>query len=332
MFFRIYHLILSPTQIMQNKLSFYDFSIDFESNLKETWLFQSQENSILKSYSKALKRKNLTFLPIQYFKSHVVKSGSFEAEQVFTSSGTTGDQTSQHFVKKIDIYTESFIQGFHHFYGPHENYCFLCLLPSYLERKGSSLIYMADYFIKNSEYPQSDFFLDDFQALKTILLENEKAGIPTILLGVTYALLDFAAYTNLKLEHTIVMETGGMKGKRKEMMREEVHEILCKAFNLKVIHSEYGMTELLSQAYSKGNGIFQCPPWMQIKIRDTNDPFSYLPHGKTGGINIIDLANQSSCAFIETQDLGKLHADGSFEVLGRFDHSDVRGCNLLIGS
>jgi Acyl-protein synthetase, LuxE len=317
---------------MQKKLSFYDSSIDFSANLETTWQFQSQKNSVLKSYIEALKHKNLTFLPIQYFKSHAVKSGIFEAEQIFTSSGTTGEQTSRHFVEKIAQYSESFIQGFNHFYGQHENYCFLCLLPSYLERKGSSLIYMADYFIKKSIYKQSNFFLDDFQALKTILLENEKAGIPTILIGVTYALLDFAAFTNMKLKHTIVMETGGMKGKRKEMMREEVHDILCKAFDVKVIHSEYGMTELLSQAYSKGNGIFQCPPWMQIKIRDTNDPFSFLPFGKTGGINIIDLANQSSCAFIETQDLGKLYPDGSFEVLGRFDHSDVRGCNLLIGS
>jgi Acyl-protein synthetase, LuxE len=316
---------------MQNKLSFYDVSIGFEANLKKTWQFQSQNNALLKSYAKALKRENLTFLPIQYFKSYAVKSNIFDAEQVFTSSGTTGEQTSQHFVEKTAAYIESFVQGFHHFYGAHENYCFLCLLPSYLERSGSSLIYMADYFIKNSKYKQSNFFLYDFQSLKTILLENEKAGIPTILLGVTYALLDFAAYSNIKLEHTIIMETGGMKGKRKEMMREEVHEILCKAFDVKVIHSEYGMTELLSQAYSKGNGIFQCPPWMQIKIRDTNDPFSFLPYGKTGGINIIDLANQSSCAFIETQDLGKQYPDGSFEVLGRFDHSDVRGCNLLIG-
>jgi Acyl-protein synthetase, LuxE len=332
MFFRIYRLILSAIQMMQKKPSFYDFSIDFSANLEATWLFQSRENAILKSYSEALKHENLTFLPIQYFKSHTVKSGIFEAEAVFTSSGTTGEQTSRHFVEKMAVYTESFIQGFHHFYGPNEDYCFLCLLPSYLERQGSSLIYMADYFIKNSKYAQSNFFLDDLQALKTILLENEKAGIPTILLGVTYALLDFAAYTQMKLEHTIIMETGGMKGKRKEMMREEVHAILCKAFDLKVIHSEYGMTELLSQAYSKGNGLFQCPPWMQIKIRDTNDPFSFLQYGKTGGINIIDLANQSSCAFIETQDLGKLYADGSFEVLGRFDHSDVRGCNLLIGS
>lgn len=296
----------------------------------EIWDYQIQNNTILNRYNKLVKHRSPVYLPINYFKTHKVVSGPFDVDQIFTSSGTTGLQTSRHYVKDIHLYIHSFVKSFEYFYGPSDDYCFLCLLPSYLEREGSSLVYMANHFIQNSKYAQSAFFLDDFGNLKTILIENEKKGIPSFLLGVTYALLDFAEFSQLDLKHTIVMETGGMKGKRQEMVREAVHDQLKAAFGVSTIHSEYGMTELLSQAYSKGEGRFACPPWMKIIIRDTNDPFHFLEHGKTGGINIIDLANRNSCAFIETQDLGKSYADGSFEVLGRFDHSDIRGCNLLV--
>ncbi len=305
-------------------------SSDFKPKMLETWHYQVQNNSILNQYCKLLKQEAPIYLPIQYFKTHKIVSGYFDPNQIFTSSGTSGLQTSRHYVKDINLYIHSFVKSFEYFYGSSADYCFLCLLPSYLEREGSSLIYMANYFIKNSKYKQSAFFLDDLDNLKNILIENEKKGIPSLLLGVTYALLDFAEFSEIELKHTLVMETGGMKGKREEMVREAVHEKLKTAFNVPNIHSEYGMTELLSQAYSKGQGRFFCPPWMKILIRDTNDPFHLLDHEKSGGINIVDLANIDSCAFIETQDLGKTHADGSFEVLGRFDHSDIRGCNLLI--
>ncbi|HXC04234.1 MAG TPA: acyl transferase, partial [Bacteroidia bacterium] len=210
-------------------------------------------------------------------------------------------------------------------------YCILALLPSYLEREGSSLVYMADDLIRLSGHPSSGFYLRNRKELHTQLQRLEQAGQKTLLLGVTYALLDFAEEFPMQLKHTRVMETGGMKGQRKEMIREELHETLCRQLGLTSVHSEYGMTELLSQAYSMGQGRFHCPPWMKILIRDPNDPLSLCPPGKTGGINIIDLANIHSCSFIATQDLGKLHSDGSFEVLGRFDNSDLRGCNLLIG-
>jgi hypothetical protein len=303
----------------------------FDSMVKKTWEYQLNQNKTLGAFVQNLaQNSDIHFLPISYFKSQNIQSGVFEPEIIFSSSGTAGLQTSKHLVKHLSLYEQSFIRGFAHFYGDAKDYCFLCLLPSYLEREGSSLVYMAEYFIKNSQYKQSGFFLDDLDLLKKVILDNEAQKIPTVLLGVTFALLDFANYTKLALKHTIVMETGGMKGKRKEMVREEVHEILSNAFGVSHIHSEYGMTELLSQAYSKGNGRFYCPPWMQIKIRDVNDPFHYLGYGKTGGINVIDLANQDSCAFIETQDLGRLYEDGSFEVLGRFDNSDIRGCNLMV--
>ncbi len=326
-----YGLILSRIMMNTSPLAIFEqTSHDFDTNMAEMWRFQVRNNLVLNQYYNSLKQASPVFLPIQYFKTHQIVSGQFEAEKTFTSSGTTGPQTSRHCIKDLSLYTASFVKGFEYFYGPSEDYCFLCLLPSYLERDGSSLIYMADYFIGNSKYKQSAFFLDDFDSLKNTLIENEQKGIPTLLLGVTYALLDFAEFTSMQLKHTIVMETGGMKGRRQEMVREAVHEKLCKAFGVSEIHSEYGMTELLSQAYSKGNGRFACPPWMKILIRDTNDPFHLLVHEKSGGINVIDLANRDSCAFIETQDLGKTFNDGTFEVLGRFDHSDIRGCNLLI--
>ena len=251
-------------------------------------------------------------------------------EVTFTSSGTTGTITSSHFVTDLGWYTESFRLAFSLFYGNIKNYTILALLPSYLEREGSSLIYMVDDLIKQSGNPYSGFFLYNYDELSYRLKKQKEAQKPTLLIGVTFALLDFIEQYKMDFAQLIVMETGGMKGRREEMIREELHEQLCKGFGVNTIHSEYGMTELLSQAYSNGNGIFNCPPWMKTIIRDTNDPMSLLNDGKTGGINVIDLANINSCSFIATQDLGRVYADNSFEVLGRFDNSDIRGCNLLI--
>ena len=230
----------------------------------------------------------------------------------------------------VTLYEQSYRQAFSQFYGNIEDYTVLALLPSYLERQGSSLIHMVQDLIQLSNNSDSGFYLNDYDALVRKLLEQERENKNILLIGVTFALLDLVEKQNFKLENTIIMETGGMKGRRKEMIREELHEILTKGFGVKVIHSEYGMTELLSQAYSLGNGIFECTSWMKIHIRDTEDPFTYISNGKTGGINVIDLANINSCSFIATQDLGKKYANSSFEVLGRFDNSDIRGCNLMV--
>jgi phenylacetate-coenzyme A ligase PaaK-like adenylate-forming protein len=272
----------------------------------------------------------IPFLPIEFFKSHAIISSPDRVELTFTSSGTTGIITSSHFVTDVSWYAESFRSAFRLFYGDITSYTILALLPSYLEREGSSLIYMADDLIKQSNNPDSGFFLYNHDDLYHQLKKQQQAKKPTLLIGVTFALLDFIESYTLNFPELIVMETGGMKGRRKEMIREELHEQLCDGFGVEAIHSEYGMTELLSQAYSKGNGIFNCPPWMKIITRDTNDPMSTLDDNKAGGINVIDLANINSCSFIATQDLGKIYADHSFEVLGRFDSSDIRGCNLLI--
>jgi len=237
---------------------------------------------------------------------------------------------SRHLVTDVTWYKESFRRAFDLFYGGIHDYCVLALLPSYLEREGSSLIYMAEDLVKQSENPDSGFYLYNHDDLFAQLKRQQKAKKPTLLIGVTFALLDFVERYSIDFPELIVMETGGMKGRRKEMIREELHQTLCKGFGVNTIHSEYGMTELLSQAYSNGDGIFNCPPWMKIIIRDPNDPMTLLDNDKTGGINVIDLANINSCSFIATQDLGKFYKDGSFEVLGRFDNSDIRGCNLLI--
>jgi len=274
--------------------------------------------------------EQIPFLPIEFFKSHAVVSCKAPPEITFTSSGTTGIVTSSHFVTEVNWYTESFRKAFDLFYGDIEKYTILALLPAYLERPGSSLIYMADDLIKRSKDPDSGFFLYDHDKLYRQLRKQQEVQKPTILIGVTFALLDFIENYTLNFPELTVMETGGMKGRRKEMIREELHSQLYSGFGVKTIHSEYGMTELLSQAYSKGNGIFNCPPWMKIVIRDTNDPFTIVNSGRAGGVSVIDLANFNSCSFIATQDLGKVYADNSFEVLGRFDNSDIRGCNLLI--
>ncbi len=274
--------------------------------------------------------KQIPFLPIQFFKSHDVVSTIDEPQAIFTSSGTTGSITSRHLVTDVSLYEQSYRQAFSQFYGNIEDYTVLALLPSYLERQGSSLIHMVEDLIQLSNNSNSGFYLNEYDALVSKLLEQERDNKNVLLIGVTFALLDLIEKQNFKLENTIIMETGGMKGRRKEMIREELHEILTKGFGVKSIHSEYGMTELLSQAYSLGNGIFECPSWMQIHIRDTEDALTYISNGKTGGINVIDLANINSCSFIATQDLGKKYDNGSFEVLGRFDNSDIRGCNLMV--
>lgn len=272
----------------------------------------------------------IPFLPIEFFKTQVIKTDEFEAQEIFLSSGTSGQSQSQHHVKEASIYQSSFTKGFEHFYGKVEDYCILALLPSYLEREGSSLIYMIDDFIKKSKDKKSGFFLKNEQLLVDLLQKMSKNEQNTILFGVSFALLDLAEKHQIDLSNIIIMETGGMKGRREEITREELHRIYKKAFKVNTIHSEYGMTELLSQAYSKGNGLFETPPWMKVLIRDVNDPFNVLPNNKTGGINVIDLANIHSCSFIATQDLGRINDQQQFEVLGRFDNSDLRGCNLLV--
>lgn len=310
----------------------------FEKIALKTFRFQYENNIVYKKFCDYLKTevtnvKSLTqipFLPIQFFKSHQIVSNTNTFQETFTSSGTTGAITSSHFVTDVTLYQQSYSQAFNQFYGNIENFVVLALLPSYLERSGSSLIYMVSDLIKKSQNPESDFYLNNYDELITKLLILNKRGQNVLLIGVTYALLDLIEKQNFKLKHTIVMETGGMKGKRKEMIREELHQILCDGFGVSTIHSEYGMTELLSQAYSLGDGIFECPNWMHVLIRDTEDAFSYVANQKTGCINVIDLANINSCSFIATQDLGKKYDNQSFEVLGRFDHSDIRGCNLMV--
>ena len=319
------------------------FEINSEDSFNELAIkifhFQYKNNIVYREFVKNLgldiSRINnvdeIPFLPIEFFKSHKVISFEKPAAITFSSSGTSGIKTSKHLIADLCLYEKSFLNSFSLFYGNPEDFVFLALLPSYLERGGSSLVFMAEKLIQKSRHSESGFYLDEYEKLKSTLLNLKQQNKKTILLGVTYALLDFAEGFAINYPDLIVMETGGMKGRRKEMVREELHSVLTKGFGVNSIHSEYGMTELLSQAYSKGGGVFHCPPWMKIQIRDINDPFSFIKNGKTGGINVIDLANLYSCSFIETKDLGKAYADSSFEILGRFDNSDVRGCNLLIG-
>jgi phenylacetate-coenzyme A ligase PaaK-like adenylate-forming protein len=311
---------------------------DFRSVALEVFHFQYGQNTVYRKFVDSLgvkpslvkTYKEIPFLPIEFFKTHPVVCGSFEPEAVFESSGTTGMTTSRHYVKKLLLYEKSLLEGFRLFFGHPEETVFLALLPSYLERTGSSLVHMADRLIRLSGRPESGFYLHNYRQLAQRLAVLQRQKVKVILLGVTYALLDLAEQYPMDFPGLIVMETGGMKGKRREMVREELHGILQKAFGVQNIYSEYGMTELLSQAYSRGKGLFSTPPWMKVLIRDVNDPLSYVAKGKSGGINVIDLANLYSCSFIATQDLGKLHSQGQFEVLGRFDNSDVRGCNLLV--
>lgn len=297
---------------------------------------QMDNNPIYSAYSQIIlkgeipkKLEEIPFLPIEFFKTEQIICVTQKIEELFLSSGTTGNQ-SKHLVSDLSIYENSFRNTFQLFYGDITDYCILSLLPNYREREGSSLIYMVDDLIKRSKHPKSGFYLNNYKEVSETILELEKNGQKTLLIGVSYALLDLAKDYPMKLENTIIMETGGTKGKRKELLKEELHKILKETFSLDSIHSEYGMTELLSQSYSEGDNIFKTPPWKKVLIRDVNDPLTILGKNRSGGINIIDLANIYSCPFIATQDLGRLHEDESFSVLGRFDNSDVRGCNLLV--
>tara|TARA_R110002124_G_scaffold54759_2_gene155457 strand:+ start:1393 stop:2367 length:975 start_codon:yes stop_codon:yes gene_type:complete len=274
--------------------------------------------------------KDIPFLPIEFFKSHKILSSLDEIQETFSSSGTTGSVTSKHFVTDISLYEESYLKGFHRFYGDIKEYTILALLPNYLERKGSSLVYMVDDLIKKSNNTESGFYLNNLTELAKKLIYLEGKGKKVLLIGVSFALLDLVEAHQFDLKNTIIMETGGMKGRRKELIRDELHKILKNGFGVSQIHSEYGMTELLSQAYSSGNGVFDCPPWMKILTRDTEDALTIQEPNKTGGINVIDLVNYNSCSFIATQDLGKVHPNGSFEIIGRFDNADIRGCNLMV--
>jgi phenylacetate-coenzyme A ligase PaaK-like adenylate-forming protein len=313
---------------------------DFETYALAIFQFQYFNNPVYKEYCDLLGREienvnqiqDIPFLPVEFFKTHKVVSTKEVYDAIFLSSGTTGMLQSKHYVHKSDIYKKSFLATFELFYGKPEEHTVLALLPGYIEREGSSLIYMVEELVSLSNYDESGFFLHNHEDLFNLLKDLKRQRRKVLLIGVSHALLDFAdEYEGrLELDQTIVMETGGMKGRRKELLREELHKILRKALGVPKIHSEYGMTELLSQAYSTGDLTFTTPPWMKILIRDTYDPFHYHSFGHTGGVNIIDLANVYSCSFIETKDLGKIVEPNKFEILGRFDNSDIRGCNLLI--
>ncbi len=317
------------------------FTIDnqaqFEEMCMRVFRHQVNNNKVYQEFIKLLGRRpdqitrveQIPFLPIDFFKSRDILSSSQQVETVFTSSGTTGSVPSRHLVTDLSVYRKSFTLGFEHFYGRPKDYIILALLPSYLERGGSSLVFMANELIQLSSSESSGFYLNNMEELAFNLAELDRSGQKILLLGVSYALLDLIALKQFQLNNTIVMETGGMKGRRREMVREELHKELSAGFGVDQIHSEYGMTELLSQAYSHGNGIFDCPPWMKVLIRDPEDPFQLLNRKRTGGVNVIDLANFNSCSFIATQDLGRAGEGSSFEIVGRFDHSDIRGCNLM---
>jgi phenylacetate-coenzyme A ligase PaaK-like adenylate-forming protein len=301
--------------------------------------YQFNNNSVYRDFITSLGKvpseirtpDEIPFLPVEFFRNHKIVTGNRPVEMIFESSGTTGVIPGKHFVSDIKLYEESFIRSFSLFYGEPEEYLIAALLPSYTEREGSSLVYMADNLIRISKVPNSGFYKNNTNELIKIIENSRKKKQKILLLGVSFALLDMAESQAPDLSGVIVMETGGMKGRRKELTRTELHSILKEKLNVTEIHSEYGMTELLSQAYSKGDGVFFCPPWMKIVIRDPQDPLAhYTVPDQTGGINIIDLANINSCSFISTGDLGKVQEDGGFEVLGRFDNSDIRGCNLLI--
>ena len=318
------------------------FSINSEDKFNamafEVFKFQFENNPVYRSFCDLLYKhpsdikhiEDIPFLPIQFFKSHQVVSSKKSIETIFSSSGTTGSVTSKHQITDLKIYEASFRKGFQKFYGNIEDYVTLALLPNYLERQGSSLIYMVNDMIRQSKHSESGFYLNNLSELKEQLIRLDSEGKKVLLIGVSFALLDLVEQYRFQLKNTIVMETGGMKGRRKELVRAELHTILKQGFGVSNIHSEYGMTELLSQAYSKGNGQFECPDWMRILTRDPEDALSLQTHKKTGGINVIDLANINSCSFIATQDLGRVSKDGTFEIIGRFDSSDIRGCNLMV--
>lgn len=332
------HSELPKAKELEQKL----FAINNEAKLVsialEVYHFQFANNPVYQSYCKAINRtpedvhqlEQIPFLPIRFFKSHTIKATTFEAEVIFESSGTTQTHSSFHYVKNAKLYENSFLQGFEKFYAKPEEYCIIGLLPSYLERGNSSLVYMVNHLIKKSMHAKSGFYLHNFEELFTTLTELESASQKTILIGVTYALLDFAEKFPMQLKNTIVMETGGMKGRKKEMIKAELYEELRNGFGVSQIHSEYGMTELLSQAYGI-DGILKTPQWMKILLRDETDPLTiYDSSATSGAINVIDLANLYSCSFIATDDIGRTYGNNQFEVLGRMDNSDIRGCSLMV--
>ncbi len=326
------------TRNLRDKIFTIQNTSDFHTTALQVFDYQFNENAVYQDFTRRLKISperiiNLTdfpFLPVEFFRNHKVVSGNKQIEKGFESSGTTGSITSRHFVSDLSLYSESFIRSFRLFYGDPGDYMIAALLPSYTERENSSLVHMADALIKMSRNKLSGFYRENQEELILNIISARDNGSKVLLLGVSFALLNLAENKASDLSGVIIMETGGMKGRRKELTRSELHAILKEGFNVPEIHSEYGMTELLSQSYSKGEGVFYCPPWMKIVLRDPQDPLTlFTEQGRTGGINIIDLANLYSCSFIATGDLGRLREDGGFEVLGRFDNSDIRGCNLL---
>ena len=311
---------------------------DFHDAALEIFRKQASENPVYSEYlsnlgikvSEIHHQEEIPFLPIEFFKTRKIITGKGATELIFESSGTTGQTPGKHHVLSAEIYQKSFINHFTQKYGDPAEWCIIALLPSYIERGNSSLVYMMDHLISLSMHPDSGFYLRDLRSVRKILDTRKSDNKPALLLGVSFALLELSEnYPGSIGTNTIVMETGGMKGRRKELTRTEFHSILAGAFEIEAVHSEYGMTELLSQAYSKGEGILHPPPWMKVFIRDIYDPLSLRKLGEAGGINIIDLANYRSCSFIATGDLGKVYPDGSFEVNGRIDQAEVRGCNLM---
>ena len=330
--------ILNTFEYMINYESIFKIKTidDFESMAVKIFKYQFDNNKIYRSFCDLIDKNpsditnsnQIPFLPIKFFKSHTVLSSNQSIEKKFISSGTTNTNLSTHYITDLKLYESSFENSFKYFFGDIKEFTILALLPSYLENKNSSLIYMADKLIKKTNRKNSGFYLDNYIELKDKLIELKKEKV--ILIGVTFALLNLIEKFNFKLPNLTIVETGGMKGRRKEMIRNELHTKLINGFGTNLICSEYGMTELLSQAYSTNNGIFQCPPWMKIHIREPQDALSFKKNGITGGVNVIDLANINSCSFIATEDLGKKNNENNFEILGRFDNSDIRGCNLLV--
>lgn len=310
----------------------------FEATALEVFRYQYENVEVYRQYVTELGVKvqdvqtitQIPFLPISFFKTQKVVADEQFAELIFESSGTTGTVNSKHYITHPYIYEKSLLKGFEQAFGDPKAYCFVALLPNYLERQNSSLVYMVNQLMGESQHPKNGFYLYNHEELYATLQELEAKKQPTLLFGVSFALLDFAEKYALSLRNVKIIETGGMKGRRKEITRAELHETLCQAFGTTQIYSEYGMTELLSQAYSQKQDEYHCPAWLRVLLREVNDPFSFVKQGEKGGINVIDLANLYSCSFIETQDLGCINANGSFSVLGRFDTSDVRGCNLMV--
>jgi hypothetical protein len=312
---------------------------EFAARAIEIFRFQYAHNPLYREFSGALgvepgsveRVEDIPFLPVGFYKTHDVRTGEFVPEAVFESSGTTGVVTSRHSVKDLGLYRTSCMAGFQRFYGPVSGWCVIGLLPAYLERSHSSLVFMVNELIGASGHPDSGFYLYEHEAMAKVLRRLEASAQPTLLIGVTFALLDFAEQYPFKLRHTVVMETGGMKGRRKEITREELHAVLQQQLGVQAVHGEYGMTELLSQAYAAGRGAFRCPEWMKVLVRDEDDPLAVHSRGE-GLINVIDLANVWSCAFLATDDIGTVSPDGGFTIAGRVDHSDMRGCSLLVAS